>query len=97
LLLPKLANLVEATVNALWKEHIRFSSRACLRHDHHMSGEVFVRIYRKYVAGGMSTFITPLNCSVHVIMYTYYLLATFGPAVQKVINPIKLFITILQV
>lgn len=62
----------------------------------HVSDGMFVWIYTKYVADGMSTFITSLNCSVHVITCTYYLLATFEPVVQKVINPIKPFITILQ-
>lgn len=34
-------------------------------------------------AGGHSTFFGLLNTFVHIIMYTYYLLAALGPNVQK--------------
>lgn len=33
--------------------------------------------------GGLGTFHALLNCTVHVIMYTYYALAALGPAYQK--------------
>ncbi|CAH1775064.1 unnamed protein product [Owenia fusiformis] len=37
----------------------------------------------KFVAGGFGTFHATLNSFVHVVMYTYYGLASLGPAVQK--------------
>ncbi|XP_074647946.1 very long chain fatty acid elongase 4-like [Tubulanus polymorphus] len=37
----------------------------------------------KYVAGGQSFFIALLNSSVHIMMYSYYGLAAFGPHMQK--------------
>ncbi|KOX67486.1 Elongation of very long chain fatty acids protein 7, partial [Melipona quadrifasciata] len=46
--------------------------------------------------GGMWTFTIMPNCIVHVIMYTYYLLACLGPEVQKRIAPWKQYITGLQ-
>lgn len=36
-----------------------------------------------FVAGGLGTFHAPLNCVVHVIMYTYYGLSALGPTFQK--------------
>ena len=92
-LLLKLVDLIETGIYVLRKKYNQISF---LHVYHHVSNCVFSWIYTKYVPGGMTTFITLLNCSVHVIMYTYYLLATFGPTIQKVINPIKPSITILQ-
>ncbi|XP_050437307.1 elongation of very long chain fatty acids protein AAEL008004-like isoform X2 [Adelges cooleyi] len=37
----------------------------------------------KFTPGGHSTFFGLLNTFVHIIMYTYYLLAALGPQVQK--------------
>lgn len=36
-----------------------------------------------YFAGGHSTFFGLLNTFVHIIMYTYYMLAAMGPQMQK--------------
>jgi elongation of very long chain fatty acids protein 7 len=37
----------------------------------------------KFLPGGHSTFFGFLNTGVHIVMYTYYMLAAMGPAVQK--------------
>lgn len=37
----------------------------------------------KYIPGGHGTFVGLINCFVHIIMYSYYLLAALGPKVQK--------------
>jgi len=37
----------------------------------------------KFTPGGHSTFFGLLNTFVHIIMYTYYLLAALGPSIQK--------------
>jgi elongation of very long chain fatty acids protein 7 len=37
----------------------------------------------KFTPGGHATFFGMLNTSVHVVMYTYYLLAAMGPQYQK--------------
>ncbi|XP_059052317.1 elongation of very long chain fatty acids protein AAEL008004 [Achroia grisella] len=37
----------------------------------------------KFTPGGHSTFFGMLNTFVHIIMYTYYLLAALGPQIQK--------------
>ncbi|CAM4717850.1 hypothetical protein PO909_018578 [Leuciscus waleckii] len=37
----------------------------------------------RFSPGGLGTFHAPLNCVVHVIMYTYYGLSALGPTFQK--------------
>ncbi|XP_034241931.1 elongation of very long chain fatty acids protein AAEL008004 isoform X2 [Thrips palmi] len=49
----------------------------------------------KFTPGGHSTFFGLLNTFVHIIMYTYYLLAALGPQVQKYLWW-KKYITVLQ-
>jgi len=46
-------------------------------------------------AGGHGTLLGVINSFVHIIMYTYYLLAAFGPTVQKYLWW-KKYITTLQ-
>jgi len=48
-----------------------------------------------FYAGGHGTFLGLINAFVHVIMYTYYMLAAFGPHMQKYLSW-KKYLTILQ-
>lgn len=49
-----------------------------------------------FVSGGMATFPIIINSFVHVLMYVYYLLALFGPEMQKKLGKWKPRLTILQ-
>lgn len=49
----------------------------------------------KFTPGGHSTFFGMLNTFVHIIMYTYYMLAAFGPSMQKYLWW-KKYLTVLQ-
>ncbi|KAG5674841.1 hypothetical protein PVAND_004786 [Polypedilum vanderplanki] len=49
----------------------------------------------KFMAGGHSTFFGFLNTFVHIVMYTYYMLAAIGPEMQKYLWW-KKYLTILQ-
>jgi elongation of very long chain fatty acids protein 7 len=49
----------------------------------------------KFMPGGHSTFFGLLNTFVHIIMYTYYMLAAMGPHVQKYLWW-KKYLTMLQ-
>ncbi|CAH0728831.1 unnamed protein product, partial [Brenthis ino] len=49
----------------------------------------------KFTPGGHSTFFGMLNTFVHIIMYSYYLLAALGPKVQKYLWW-KKYLTVLQ-
>lgn len=48
------------------------------------------------LAGGMVLFSVVINSFVHVIMYSYYFAALFGPAVQRKLEGIKRNITLIQ-
>lgn len=37
----------------------------------------------KYLPGGHGAFIGFLNSFIHIIMYSYYILAALGPSIQK--------------
>jgi len=50
---------------------------------HHTNMAIFTWIFVRYVRGPEMFVIGVTNTFVHVVMYTYYLLAGFGPAVQK--------------
>ncbi|KAK3606191.1 hypothetical protein CHS0354_010837 [Potamilus streckersoni] len=50
---------------------------------HHCSMIINWWLGARFVAGGQSFFVAMLNSFVHVIMYTYYGLAAFGPHMQK--------------
>lgn len=50
----------------------------------------------KYVAVAMSSFTILVNCFIHVIMYTYYFLSTFGKDMQTALAPYKPLLTIAQ-
>lgn len=49
----------------------------------------------KYYPGGHGLFLGFINSFVHIIMYTYYFLATFGPKYEKYLWW-KKYITVLQ-
>lgn len=44
----------------------------------------------------MILFSVSINCAVHVIMYSYYFMAVFGPTVQKKLESFKKCITVIQ-
>jgi len=50
---------------------------------HHVSMLMLQWCLVKYVPGGVSYFGPLLNCFIHALMYTYYMLSAFGPHMQK--------------
>ncbi|KAF7417509.1 hypothetical protein HZH68_000162 [Vespula germanica] len=91
--LTKFIDLIETGIFVLRKKDRQIS---ILHLYHHISTVIISWTFGKHYAVGIITFIPLVNCSVHVIMYTYYFLSTFGPSVQKVIHRYKFLLTITQ-
>ena len=89
----KVIDLIETVVFVLRKKQRQISF---LHLYHHISTIYISQMSIKYYPGGMATFPIVVNSGIHVIMYTYYLLSSQGPKVQKIINPFKPYITIMQ-
>lgn len=62
---------------------------------HHTMMPLASYVGTKYLPGGHATFLGEINSFIHVIMYTYYLLAAFGPHMQKYLWW-KKYLTMLQ-
>ncbi|XP_003704078.1 very long chain fatty acid elongase AAEL008004 [Megachile rotundata] len=93
LLILKLIDYVETGIFVLRKKQRQVSF---LHLYHHVSTVIIAWLCVKYNVNGMTMTIPVVNCGIHVIMYSYYLAATFGPTVQRYLNKIKPLITIMQ-
>lgn len=93
LLLLKLVDYVETVTFVLRKKQSQVSF---LHVYHHISTSFIVWIMVKYYGMGYSLMLPFLNCPIHVMMYTYYLFASYGPKYQKILTPIKPTITTIQ-
>lgn len=89
----KLIHFVETFVFVLRKKKEQVSF---LHLYHHVTTILLCWLTTKYVPVAMSSFSPLVNCSVHVIMYTYYFLSTFGPKFRRVLATYKPILTIVQ-
>ncbi|XP_053972075.1 elongation of very long chain fatty acids protein 1-like [Hylaeus volcanicus] len=89
----KLIDLVETVVFVLRKKDSQVSF---LHLYHHISTLLLSWYITRYYAIAMASFTLLVNCTVHVIMYTYYLFSAFGDNAQKLLNPFKPLLTITQ-
>lgn len=89
----KVIDLSETIVFILRKKDSQISY---LHVYHHISTIFVVWFFLKYATYNYIFYFIALNCGMHVIMYFYYFLSTFGPKVQKKIRPYKKLITTLQ-
>lgn len=64
---------------------------------HHITTSFFSWLIVKYVANGMIMTIPLINCFIHVLMYNYYLFASFGSQIRAIVQVIKPMITIAQI
>lgn len=91
--LLKIIELVETVFFVLRKKQNQVSK---LHVYHHTSTATLGWIMVKYSGGGMVLFSIVLNSFVHIIMYSYYFAALFGPDVQRKLGRVKKSITIIQ-
>lgn len=73
----------------------RYDQVSTLHVIHHGIMPVSVWWGVKFTPGGHSSFFGFLNTFVHIIMYTYYMLAAMGPHMQKYLWW-KRYLTVLQ-
>ncbi|XP_034186605.2 very long chain fatty acid elongase 1 [Osmia lignaria lignaria] len=92
-LITKIVDLFETGVFVLRKKNRQISF---LHLYHHVSTPLLVWSVIRYVPVAPASFPMLVNCAVHVIMYSYYLLSSFGEKWQRILNPIKPLITITQ-
>ncbi|XP_029176888.1 elongation of very long chain fatty acids protein 1-like [Nylanderia fulva] len=93
LMLLKIFDLVETCTFVLRKKDNQVSF---LHVYHHATNILFVWIYLKYILDARATLISLINCTVHVIMYMYYFISARGPKYQRIMSPLKPFITRIQ-
>ncbi|XP_065212872.1 very long chain fatty acid elongase 7-like [Planococcus citri] len=92
-LLLKLAELLETVFFVMRKKQNQVSA---LHVYHHVSTFFCTWGCTKIFPSKMVTLPIMLNCFVHMLMYTYYLLSAFGPSIQDKISKWKKYLTIIQ-
>lgn len=91
--LLKLSEFIETMFFVLRK---KFNQVSALHLYHHVSTLYIVWWGARTYPGGLALFPIIMNCFVHILMYTYYLIANFGPKWQTWVSPVKPYITIIQ-
>ncbi|KAG5333026.1 ELOV1 protein, partial [Acromyrmex heyeri] len=92
-LMLKLFDLIETVVFVLRKKDHQISF---LHTYHHITTFIYLWLILSYFTHNFLIISILLNCSVHVVMYSYYFLSTFGSNMQRILLPIKKSITTLQ-
>ncbi|KAG7208152.1 hypothetical protein KM043_009719 [Ampulex compressa] len=93
LLVVKLIDFIETGVFVLRKKTNQITF---LHLYHHVSTALLTWLGARHYPGALAAFAVSLNSSVHVLMYTYYLITSFGTTWQKTLRPIKPLLTALQ-
>ncbi|XP_067209385.1 very long chain fatty acid elongase AAEL008004-like isoform X2 [Linepithema humile] len=93
ILLLKFFDYLETCIFVLRKKQNQVSG---LHVYHHVSNVIFGWYFLKYLLDERATFISLINCSVHVIMYIYYFLTAWNSKLQKSLLPIKPYVTRIQ-
>ncbi|OAD57332.1 Elongation of very long chain fatty acids protein 7 [Eufriesea mexicana] len=93
ILIVKIIDFTETFLFVLRKKQRQIS----FLHLYHHISTVFIFWYTiKYFKPGSTLTFSLYNSSVHVIMYTYYFLASFGPSMQNLLRGVKPLITVMQ-
>ncbi|XP_011067585.1 PREDICTED: elongation of very long chain fatty acids protein 7-like isoform X1 [Acromyrmex echinatior] len=92
-LMLKLFDLIETVMFVLRKKNHQVSF---LHTYHHVTTFIYLWLVLSYFSHSFLIISISLNCSVHVVMYSYYFLSTFGSNMQRILLPIKKSITTLQ-
>ncbi|CAH1124258.1 unnamed protein product [Ceutorhynchus assimilis] len=89
----KITELLETVFFVLRKKNKQVTK---LHVYHHSSTLIMNYFICRFVGGGMASVTVIINSLVHILMYTYYYLASLGPAWQKPLEKWKPRLTIVQ-
>ncbi|KAJ8942636.1 hypothetical protein NQ318_013349, partial [Aromia moschata] len=89
----KMIELVETVFFILRK---KFNQVTGLHVYHHISTFMLAYVGTRFLGGGMLGIPVMLNCFIHVLMYFYYYLSTFGQKWQKILASWKPKLTLMQ-
>ncbi|XP_058833221.1 elongation of very long chain fatty acids protein 4-like [Topomyia yanbarensis] len=90
----KTIELIETVLFALRKKQSQISF---LHVYHHACTFCIAWIFAKYVGGSMLTYTIIVNSTVHMFMYSYYLIAIFSKQLPFKLSGVKKFITVFQI
>lgn len=93
MMVTKIIDLVETVIFVLRKRNRQISF---LHLYHHISTVMLAWVFSRKYIDERTVFLPLMNCGVHVVMYTYYFISTFGPNIRNVISRYKFIITIIQ-
>ena len=80
LLLSKIIELLDSIFFIL---RGKYNQLTFLHVYHHSTMIMMGWLMANFAPGGNSVFGPALNCDIHVLMYSYYFLSSFGPKMQK--------------
>ncbi|XP_015177519.1 PREDICTED: elongation of very long chain fatty acids protein 1-like [Polistes dominula] len=92
-LVSKIIDLIETVIFILRKKDKQVSF---LHLYHHVTTLTVGWIFGKHYSGGMAVIIPIVNCSVHVIMYTYYFASLLDGKIRDIVSKYKHWVTIIQ-
>lgn len=92
-MLLKIVDLIETVLFILRKKDKQVT---ILHVYHHISTVLIGMTFSRYFSVDMACLFPILNCSVHVIMYSYYFLSNFEGSIKQKIVPFKRYLTIIQ-
>ncbi|XP_076642255.1 very long chain fatty acid elongase 1-like isoform X2 [Halictus rubicundus] len=89
----KIVDLIETITFVLRKKSNQVSF---LHLYHHITVLLLGWYITRFHIGKMAAIPAIVNCSVHVVMYSYYYFSTFGDKAPKILQQVKPLITIMQ-
>ena len=75
----------------------KYNQITFLHLSHHGLVPIITCLGIRFLNGGNTHFCGFINAFVHIVMYSYYLLAAMGPRIQSIISKWKKYVTTLQI
>ena len=78
-----ISKIIEVLDSIFFTLRGKYNQLTCLHIYHHSTMIMMGWTMANFAPGGNSVFGAALNCDIHILMYSYYFLATFGPKMQR--------------